>query len=75
MLSCVAVTTGRPLLFGLHRLVRRRDCPVSHHLTHCGVLGSLVGHEPAPQPAEQDHSRPHQVAALKGQSRARPLQM
>lgn len=56
------MVTGRPLLFGLHRLVRCRDRFVPHHLAHSGVSGSFIGHEPASQPAEQDHPCPHQVA-------------
>lgn len=60
--SCVAMVTGRPLLFGLHRLVRCGDRFVPHHLAHSGVSGSFLGHEPASQPAEQDYPRPHQVA-------------
>lgn len=56
------MVTGRPLLFGLHRLVRCRDRFVPHHLAHSGVSGSFLGHEPASQPAEQDHPCPHQVA-------------
>lgn len=56
------MVTGRPLLFGLHRLVRCRDRFVPHHLAHSGVSGPFFGHEPASQPAEQDHPCPHQVA-------------
>lgn len=56
------MVTGRPLLFGLHRLVRRGDRFVPHHLAHSGVPGSFFSHEPASQPAEQDHPCPHQVA-------------
>lgn len=61
-MPCVAMVTGRPLLFGLHRPVRCRDRFVPHHLAHSGVSGSFIGHEPASQPAEQDHPCPHQVA-------------
>lgn len=57
------MTTGS-LLLGLHHLVRRRNHVVSHHLAHCGVSGSFFSPEPAPQPAEQDHPRPHQVVSL-----------
>ncbi|CAF95602.1 unnamed protein product [Tetraodon nigroviridis] len=63
--SRVAVTTGQPLLRGLHHLVRCGNRAVPHHLADGGVPGSVLGHQPAPQPAEQDHSRPHQVVLLR----------